>query len=67
MNSRKAQDSTPSAYSHTVKTLTLEKPVRDRFDNVRVCGRNAPGRDNIKRSSLQDEQITPAPGDDVGP
>ena len=66
VNSRKTQDATPSAYSHTVKTLALEKPMRRRFDNVGACGRNPSRTNNVKRNSLQDEQITPTPRNDVG-
>jgi hypothetical protein len=66
VNTRKTQNATPSAYSHAVKTLALEKPLRRRFDHVGSCGRNPSRTNNVKRNSLQDEQITPTPRNDVG-
>jgi hypothetical protein len=66
VNSCKTQDSTPAAYSHAVKTLALEKPMRRRFDDGGACGRNPSRTDNVERDSLQDEQIAPPPRNDVG-
>ena len=66
VNSRKTQDRTPSAYSHTIKTLALKKPMRRRFDNVGACGRESSRTYDVKRNSFQDKQITPTTRNDVG-
>ena len=66
VNGRKTQDATPSAYSHTVKALALEKPMRRRFDHGGACGRDSSGLHNVERHSLQDEQIAPTPRHGVG-
>jgi hypothetical protein len=66
VNRGKTQNATPSTNYYTVKTLALEKPMRGGFENIGSRDRNPSRADNVKRNSLQDEQITPTPCYDVG-